>query len=117
MVITMGSLRASDHGFHLATVDDALDVLASGLPGCVFEVSDLSAEFFTLANGLAGDCFQKFVNYHFAVGFVLGDAHGFGERINELMRDHRAHPYIRFFSTSADAIAWLESRQSGATSG
>ena len=32
----MGSLLAHDHGLRLHTEQDAVDVLSSGLPACVF---------------------------------------------------------------------------------
>lgn len=102
------SLMAKDNGLHLGSVSDALDVIGSGLPGCIFTPSDLAADFFKLHNGKAGEIFQKFVNYHFPVAFILSPDHGYGDRVTELIRDHRRHSSVRFFSTVEEAVSWLQ---------
>jgi len=103
----MKSLLARDNGLSLHTAGDALEVVSSGLPACIFTPAELHPEFFALENGLAGDVFQKFSNYRFRVGIVLADDHGYGERITELVRDHRRHHCVRFFPTIEEALAWL----------
>lgn len=102
------SLMAKDHGLTLGTASDALDVIGSGLPGCIFTQADLAPDFFDLRNGLAGEIFQKFVNYQFPVAFILSNDHGLGNRVTELIRDHRRHSTIRFFGTAEEAMAWLQ---------
>ena len=68
---------------------------------------DLHPAFFDLANGIAGAVLQKFVNYRFRVALIVPAGHGYDDRVTELMRDHRTHPYIRFFATQVQAEAWL----------
>ena len=105
----MDSLLARDHGLAIHEAGDALSVISSGLPACIFTPSDLHPDFFDLRTGLAGEAFQKFVNYRFQVAFVVPGDHDFGERVTELMRDHATHPCIRFFATEEAASDWLSS--------
>lgn len=101
------SLLASEHKLTLATAGDALNVIGSGLPGCIFTSADLHPEFFNLRNGMAGDVFQKFVNYNYPVAFIVPEAHDYGDRVTELIRDHRNHPVVRFFHDVKAANNWL----------
>ncbi len=101
------SLLASDHGLQLNDASDALDAMALGLPGCIFEETDLHPRFFDFQNGLAGEIMQKFVNYGFRVAFVIAPDHAHGPRLDELMIDHRNHPVIRFFADTGAAAGWL----------
>lgn len=103
----MESLLAKDYALVLHREQDALDILSSGLPGCIFTPEDLHPEFFDLENGLAGAAFQKFVNYNFPIAIVLPMDHAYGPRVTELVRDHRRHPCIRFFHALDDAMGWL----------
>ena len=41
MTNAAASLLASDHNLRLEDASDALDAMASGLPGCIFEEADL----------------------------------------------------------------------------
>ena len=86
---------------------DALDVMSSGLPACIFFPDDLHPEFFDLSNQIAGNILQKFVNYNFRIAIVVALDHKYGERVDELMRDHKTHPCIRFFATAEAASDWL----------
>ena len=105
----MTTLLASAHNLSLQSEADALDVLSSGLAGCIFTPEDVHPEFFDLQNGIAGEIFQKFVNYNFRVAFIVTADHQFGERVTELIRDHSRHPCIRFFETVEAAESWLTS--------
>jgi hypothetical protein len=105
--MTEQSLFARDNGLRLRDADDALDVLSSDLPGCIFTVEDLPDHFFELSNGLAGEVFQKFVNYNYRIAIVLPHDHKLGARVTELVYDHRTHPCIRFFSDESEAQDWL----------
>ncbi len=104
----MTSLLARDHGLSLHSENDALDILSSGMSGCVFFPEDLHPEFFDLSNQLAGNTFQKFINYGFRIAIVLPVEHGFGDRIDELIHDHRSHPCVRFFTSEREALEWLD---------
>ena len=98
---------ARDHGLVLESEADALDVISSGLRACIFLPDDLASDFFELSNGIAGSVFQKFVNYGYPVAFVVPEAHEYGARVTELIRDHRTHPCVRFFHSIDDATAWV----------
>ena len=101
------SLMAADHDLKLHTADDALDVMSSGLQCCIFEISSLHPDFFDLKNGIAGEILQKFSNYQYRVAIILPAGHKYSERVTELARDHRNHPFIRFNTTIDEAYAWL----------
>ena len=103
----MNDLRAASHNLKLHGTDDALDAMSQGLSGVIYRESDLHPDFFDFKNGLAGEIMQKFVNYGFRVAFVVPTDHGYGPRLDELMRDHERHPVIRFFQDAQTAEAWL----------
>lgn len=105
----MSHRHAADLGIRLDEPGDALAAIGSGEHGLVFRVGDLHADFFDLSNGLAGEIFQKFVNYRQRAAFVLDEDHGLGDRVTELVRDHRRHPCIRFFTSVEAAEEWLAS--------
>ena len=105
----MRSLLASENNLVLRSEEDALNALSAGLAGCIFTTSELGPEFFDLSNGVAGAAFQKFVNYRFPVAIVIPENHAYGIRFTELVRDHRSHPCVRFFSTIDEANRWLAS--------
>lgn len=106
----MSSMFAHENGLKLHSVEDALDVLSSGLPGCIFLPDDLHPDFFELRNGMLGDIFQKFVNYNFRVAFIIPETHEYGDRVTELIRDHNQHPCIRFFASTDESMKWLSQR-------
>jgi Domain of unknown function (DUF4180) len=58
-------------GVKLKSSDDALQVIYSGLPACIFRPEDLAADFFDLQSGLAGEVFQKFVNYKYQMAISM----------------------------------------------
>lgn len=101
------SAMASDHGLKLRGVEDAMDIIASGLPGCILTADDLGEDFLDLRNGVAGEAFQKFVNYGVRVALVLPEPGRFGPRVEELAREHASHPCVRICRTVEEARAWL----------
>lgn len=101
------SLMASDNGLKLHSVQDALDILSSGLPACILTADDLGDDFLDLRSGVAGETFQKFVNYGFRVALVLPEPSQFGPRIEELAREHASHPCVRIVRTVEEAASWL----------
>jgi hypothetical protein len=105
--LRMESILARDHKLRLHSESDALEVISSGLPACTFFADDLHPDFFNLSNQLAGNILQKFVNYHFPIAIIVPENHTYGLRVTELIRDHRGHPYIRFFTIVEDASEWL----------
>jgi hypothetical protein len=56
---------ASEAGIAVRSLNDISDAIDAciGTDGLILTENDLSSEFFNLSNGLAGELFQKFVNY------------------------------------------------------
>lgn len=100
---------ASDSGINIRSSSDISDALGMsfGSKGLVLAESDLAPEFFDLRTGLAGELFQKFINYKLRLAIVLPDPEAYGERFGELAYEHRSHDMIRFVSSKDEAIAWL----------
>lgn len=103
----MENLLASHHNLRLGQPEDALTTIYCGLEGCIFTRKDLAEDFFDLRNGLAGEIFQKFVNYRFPIAIVLPADHGLGNRVTELAREHVNHNMIRFCESTEIASEWL----------
>lgn len=103
----MSDLLAAKNNFKLCNVDDALDIIGSGLPGCIFTLNDIRSDFFDLKNRIVGNVFQKFANYSFKAAFIIPTDHQLGVRVTELMRDHAAHNCVRFFKTIEEAEKWI----------
>ena len=102
-------LIASDSGISIRSFSDIPDVIAAcfGTDGLILTEDDLAREFFDLRSGLAGELFQKFVNYKLRMAIVLQDPEAYGERISELAYEHRSHDLIRFVRSKDEAEAWL----------
>jgi hypothetical protein len=102
---------ASASGISIRSSGDIPDVIAAcleaGAAGLVLSEGDLIPEFFDLRTGLAGEFFQKLVNYGLRAAFVLPNPESHGERFSELVYEHRSHGMIRFFNTKAEAETWL----------
>jgi hypothetical protein len=102
-------LIASDSGVSIRSFTDITDAIAScyGAEGIILTEDDLAKEFFDLRSGLAGELFQKFMNYSIRAAIVLPDPEAYGERIRELAYEHKSHSMIRFVRTRDEAEAWL----------
>jgi len=102
-------LIASDSGFSIRSFNDISDVIAAcfGTDGIIFTEGDLAQEFFDLRSGLAGELFQKFINYKLRMAIVLPAPEAYGERISELAYEHKSHNMIRFVRSKDEAETWL----------
>ena len=102
-------LVASDAGIAIHSFGDISDALGAciGTKGLILTEGDLAREFFDLRCGLAGELFQKFINYQVRVAIVLTDPEAYGERFSELAYEHRSHGMIRFHRSVDEAKAWL----------
>lgn len=102
-------LVAADAGISIRAFSDISDALSAclGTAGIILTEQDLAREFFDLRTGLAGELFQKFINYKVRVAIVLPDPAAFGERFGELAYEHSSHNMIRCVRSQADAQAWL----------
>lgn len=102
-------LVASDSGISIRSFGDIADAIGAfiGAGGVIFTEDDLAREFFDLRSGLAGELFQKCMNYRVRLAIVLPDPEAYGERISELAYEHKSHNMIRFVPSKDEAEAWL----------
>jgi transcriptional regulator with XRE-family HTH domain len=100
---------ASEAGIAIRSVRDISDAIGAcfGAAGIVFVAEDFGPAFFDLRTGLAGELFQKLMNYRVRAAIVLPHPEAHGERFRELAYEHRSHDAIRFVSSRAEADAWL----------
>lgn len=101
---------AGDAGISITKMSEVSDAVGAcmGRAGLVLTERDLGEDFFNLRTGLAGELFQKFINYRLKLAIVVADPNAYGERFSELAFEHRSHPTVRFVRSIADAIAWIE---------
>jgi len=101
--------RAADLGVRIDALADisALIGAAYELDGLILSEADLGPEVFRLSSGLAGELFQKLVNYRIQTALVLPDFAAHGERFAELASEHARHPGVRFVHTEDEARRWL----------
>ena len=106
-------LIASDEGISIQSVRDISDAISTcfGAAGLILSEKDLAQEFFDLRTGLAGEVFQKFINYQIRVAIVLPNPDAYGERFSELAYEHASHPMIRFVPSEEEARAWLSTER------
>ena len=92
------------------SVGDIVGALAESVSpeGLVLSEEDLGPDFYDLKTGLAGELFQKVVNYRGKVAIVIPDPGAYGDRFSELAYEHRRHPSVRFFEDRAKALQWLD---------
>jgi len=76
--------------------------------GLVLTEEDLGPDFYDLKTGLAGELFQKVVNYRGRLAIVIRDPRAYGDRFSELAYEHRRHALVRFFDDRAQALQWLD---------
>ena len=102
---------ASDSGIFIRSSNDIHDAFGACLraDGLILTENDMAPEFFDLRSGLAGELFQKFVNYKLRVAIVLPVPEAHGERFGELANEHRSHGIVRFVRSKDEAEAWLRS--------
>ena len=105
-----GILVASDSGISIRSISDIYDALGAciGAKGLILAENDLAREFFDLRSGLAGEMFQKVINYKLRVAIVLPAPEAYGERFGELAYEHASHSMIRFVRSKDEAKAWLD---------
>ena len=69
---------------------------------------NLSADFFDLSTGLAGQVLQKLVNYKVKTAFVIDLASVKSEKFREMVNEANMGEQFRFFARRGEAIEWLE---------
>lgn len=104
-------LIASEAGISIKSVSDISDAISACLDadGLLLTEADLTPEFFNLRSGLAGEVFQKFVNYRIRLALVVPHPEAHGERFKELAYEHSTHNMIRIVSSKDQAEIWLHS--------
>jgi Domain of unknown function (DUF4180) len=104
-------LVASDAGISIRSFGDISDAIAESIDadGLILTEDDLTKEFFDLRSGLAGELFQKCVNYGVRLAIILPDPEAYGERVSELAYEHKSHSMIRFVRSKVAAETWLRS--------
>lgn len=69
---------------------------------------NLTAAFFDLSSGEAGEILQKLRNYRIRLAVVCAPGQvQFSSRFGEMLAEERRGPYFGVFDTRADARAWL----------
>ncbi|HEU0185265.1 MAG TPA: DUF4180 domain-containing protein [Blastocatellia bacterium] len=109
MTENRGTIIASDSGISIRSFADISEAIGAAIEaeGVIFTEGDLAREFFDLRTGLAGELFQKCMNYGIRLAIILPDPEVYGERISELAYEHRSHNLIRFVSSKDEAENWL----------
>lgn len=104
-------LTAAEAGIYIGSPKDISDAIAAGFgaDGLILTEEDLAQAFFELRSGLAGELFQKCINYGLRLAIVLPNPEVYGERFSELAYEHSSHNRIRFVRTKAEAEIWLRS--------
>lgn len=102
-------LVASSSGISVRSPGDVADVIGVcfGADGLILTEEDVAPGFFDLHTGLAGELFQKFMNYGLRVALMVPDPAAYGPRFSELAYEHKTHNLIRFVRSDEEAKAWL----------
>ncbi|WP_161883448.1 DUF4180 domain-containing protein [Deinococcus alpinitundrae] len=103
---------AGELGLRVDSLADIPDLIgaAFSVDGLMLTEADLGSEFFRLRSGVAGELFQKLVNYRVPTALVLEDFSAYGERFAELASEHSRHPSVRFVTSEVAAREWLNSQ-------
>ena len=106
-------LLASEAGIAIRSMSDISSAIGATFAagGLILTESDLAPEFFDLKTGLAGELFQKFMNYQLRLALIVSEPQRHGDRFNELAREHRSHGNIRIVPTKDEAMAWMGLRE------
>lgn len=112
MATTPAIVVAADRSLRIGSPQDVSDALGASLgsAGLLLTEQDVSADFFRLSTGLAGELFQRFTSYRIPVALVIRDFSSHGERFAELASEHAHHSTIRFVHSVEDALDWLHTR-------
>jgi hypothetical protein len=86
-----------------------------GSGAILFDHGALSAPFFDLSTGVAGELAQKLHNYGLRMAAVVPDPSVHSARFQDFAREANRGRQIRFFATRREAVAWLEAEAGGGT--
>lgn len=93
----------------LKSMDEVSTVLGQALAGngLVLDEKEIDPAFFRLKTRIAGELFQKVVNYNAKLALVVTDPGKYGNSFQALVFEHRNHSQIRFFTCHDTANKWL----------
>ena len=80
-----------------------------GAGSVLLDEDSLTADFFNLSTGLAGELLHKLGNYRIRLAGVVPDPSVHSNRFQEFLRETNDGEQFRFFATRSEAIRWLES--------
>lgn len=82
--------------------------LEHGVYAILFDDGALSAAFFDLSTGVAGELAQKLTNYGMRMAAVVPDPSAHSARFQDFAREANRGRQLRFCATREEAVAWLE---------
>lgn len=92
----------------ITATQDAVDLLGNlyyqGMDQVILHEKNLSADFFDLKNGIAGDILQKFSNYRVRLAIVGDFAKYDSKSVRDFIRESNRGRQIYFASTLKEAI-------------
>ena len=108
-----GTVAALSQVVSIQSMRDIGTALQSGVEsgGLLLDESNLAPAFFDLRSGLAGELFQKCVNYRVRLAIVVAAPGAHGDRFSELVHEHRSHAQVRFFTLRSEAQSWLSAQR------
>ncbi len=98
-------------GLEIKSEQEALDIMANagyqGATAIILPAENLSADFFDLKTGLAGDILQKFSNYRMKLA-IIGSFEGYKSRsLAAFIRESNRGNLIFFVPDKDTALAYL----------
>ncbi|MEC2346112.1 DUF4180 domain-containing protein [Paenibacillus barengoltzii] len=95
----------------IATGQDAIQLIEACIEHnagrLIVYAEALSADFFNLRTGLAGEILQKFVNFSLRTALVVTDGSLIKGRMKELLAESKRGNTLRVFASQAEAEKWL----------
>lgn len=93
----------------IRSAEEALDLMGSlyyqGFDKIILYQKNLSADFFDLENGMAGEILQKFSNYRMRLAVVGDFSHHSRKSVRDFIYESNQGRQVNFVSTVAEALA------------
>ena len=101
----------TDESFIISDVQDAVDLMGNlSFPGCsriIIQESNLTADFFRLQTGLAGDILQKFSNYRIKLAIAGNFSKLKSKSLQDFIRESNKGNSIFFVADIDEALVRL----------
>ncbi len=92
----------------IKTADDGLSLLGDlyyqGFDKIIIHRKNISADFFDLKNGMAGEVLQKFSNYRVKLAIVGDFVNNISKSLRDFVYESNRHGQTTFVSTVAEAL-------------